>query len=141
MSADAAIQVRNKVTELARLNAFLAAFWASNQLPKDAMFGLAVALEEIFANVIFHGYRDGGEHAIHVALALRDRVVSLTVEDDGVPFNPLDAPAADDTAPLEERPIGGLGIHLVRKLMDELEYARKGNRNRLVVRKRVSGSA
>ena len=141
MSADAAIQVRNDVTELARLNEFLAAFWASNQLPKDAMFGLDLALEEIFTNVIFHGHRDGGEHAIHVGLALRDRVVSLTVQDEGVPFNPLDAPAADDTAPIEERPIGGLGIHLVRKLMDEIAYAREGNRNRLVVRKRVSRTA
>jgi anti-sigma regulatory factor (Ser/Thr protein kinase) len=140
MSADVAIQVRNHVTELARLHAFLAAFWASNQLPKDALFGLDLALEEIFANVIFHGYRDGGEHAIHVGLALRGRVVSLTVEDEGVPFNPLDAPAADDTSPIEARPIGGLGIHLLRKLMDEIEYAREGNRNRLVVRKRVSGS-
>jgi anti-sigma regulatory factor (Ser/Thr protein kinase) len=68
-------------------------------------------------------------------------VVSLTVENEGVPFNPLDAPAANDTAPIEERPIGRLGIHLLRKLMDEIEYAREGNRNRLVVRKRVSGSA
>jgi anti-sigma regulatory factor (Ser/Thr protein kinase) len=68
-------------------------------------------------------------------------VVSLTVQDEGVPFNPLDAPAADDTAPIEERPIGGLGIHLVRKLMDEIAYAREGNRNRLVVRKRVSWKA
>ena len=140
MSADAAIQVRNHVTELARLHEFLAAFWASNQLPKDAMFDLDLALEEIVTNVIFHGYRDGGEHAIHVGLALRDRVVSLTVEDEGVPFNPLDSPAADDTSPIEARPIGGLGIHLLRKLMDEIEYAREGNRNRLVVRKRVSGS-
>ena len=141
MSADAAIQVRNNVTELARLHEFVAAFWASNQLPKDAMFDLDLALEEIVTNVIFHGYRDGGEHAIHVGLALRDRVVALTVEDEGLPFNPLDAPAADDTAPIEERPIGGLGIHLVRKLMDEIEYAREGNRNRQVVRKRASGSA
>jgi anti-sigma regulatory factor (Ser/Thr protein kinase) len=139
MSADAAIQVRNHVTELARLHEFLAAFWALNQLPKDALFGLDLALEETFANVIFHGYRDGGEHAIHVGVTLRDRVVSLTVEDEGVPFNPLNAPAAD-TTPVEDRPIGGLGIHLVRRLMDEIEYAREGNRNRLVVRKRVSGS-
>ena len=141
MNAVAAIQVRNDVVELERLNEFLAAFWASNQLPKQAMFDLNVALEEIFTNVIFHGYRDGGEHAIHVELALRERVVSLTVEDEGIPFNPLDAPPSDETTSIEERSIGGLGIHLVRKLMDGVEYARAGNRNRLVVTKRISGGA
>src|SRR6266581_2233857 len=113
MSADASIQVRNDIAELERLIEFLAAFWTSNQLPKDAMFDLNLALEEIFTNVIFHGYRDGGEHAINVALALRDSVVSLTVEDEGIPFNPLDAPAPDQAASIGQRSIGGLGIHLV----------------------------
>jgi serine/threonine-protein kinase RsbW len=141
MNAVAAIQVRNDVVELDRLNEFLAAFWASNQLPKDAMFDLNVVLEEIFTNVVFHGYRDGGEHEIHVELALRDKMVSLTVEDEGIPFNPLHAPAPDETASIEERSIGGLGIHLVRKLMDGVQYAREGNRNRLVVTKRISEDA
>jgi serine/threonine-protein kinase RsbW len=135
------IQVRNDVAELGRLNEFLTAFWTSNQLPKDAMFDLNLVLEEIFTNVVFHGYRDGGEHAVYVGLALQGGTVSLTVEDDGVPFNPLDVPDVDVTAPIGERSIGGLGIHLVRKLMDRVEYARERNRNRLVVTKRVSGIA
>jgi serine/threonine-protein kinase RsbW len=135
------IEVRNDVAELERLNGFLNAFWTSNQLPKDALFDFNLVLEEIFTNVVFHGYQDEDEHAVYVGLTLEDGTVSLTVEDEGTPFNPLEAPDVDVNRPIGERRIGGLGIHLVRKLMDRLEYAREGNRNRLVMTKRVSRSA
>jgi serine/threonine-protein kinase RsbW len=59
------------------------------------------------------------------------------VEDDGQPFNPLEAPEVDTTKPLEERTIGGLGIHLVRKLMDGLDYQRQGDRNLLTMKKKT----
>ena len=140
MKGNGTTKVRNDVAELERLNEFLAAFWASYQLPEDAMFDFNLALEEIFANVVLYGFRDAGEHEIHGGLDVQNDTVSLTVEDDGVPFNPLDAPDADVTASIDERPIGGLGIHMVRNLMDGIEYAREGNRNRLVMTKRVFGS-
>jgi len=140
MNGSGTIQVRNDVAELERLNQFLAAFWASNELPEDAIFDFNLALEEVFANVVLYGFQDGGEHEVDIALESQNGMVSLTVEDEGVPFNPLDAPDVDVTASLEDRPIGGLGILLVRKLMDGIEYAREGNRNRLVMTKRVSGS-
>jgi anti-sigma regulatory factor (Ser/Thr protein kinase) len=63
--------------------------------------------------------------------------VTVTVEDDGVPFNPLEATEPDLDRPLEERSIGGLGIHLVKNLMDDVEYRREAGRNYLVMRKRV----
>ncbi len=85
-----------------------------------------------------HGFRDPGEHEIHVELGFENGSVCLTVEDGGVPFNPLEAPEVDVTAPLGERRIGGLGIYLVRKLMDRVEYIRDGNRNRLRMEKRVT---
>jgi serine/threonine-protein kinase RsbW len=59
------------------------------------------------------------------------------VEDDGQPFNPLEAPEVDTTKPLEERTIGGLGIHIVRKLMDGLEYQRHEGKNLLVLKKHL----
>jgi serine/threonine-protein kinase RsbW len=64
--------------------------------------------------------------------------MKVEVEDDGQPFNPLEAPEADTTKPLEERTLGGLGIHLVRKLMDDLEYRRHEGKNLLVMKKRLS---
>jgi serine/threonine-protein kinase RsbW len=140
MSAKVAIQARNALVELDRLNEFLAAFWASNQLPEDAIFDFNLSLDEVFTNIVQHGYTDLLDHEIDIELLLENGTVVITVEDEGVPFNPLDVPEADVTLPLHERSIGGLGIFLVRKLMDEIEYSRSGNRNRLVMKKKVPWS-
>jgi anti-sigma regulatory factor (Ser/Thr protein kinase) len=138
MTTKAGVDVRNDFAELERLYEFLTAFWVANRLEQDAVLDLNLALEEAFTNVLMHGFRDPGEHEIHVELAFENNVVCLTVEDGGIPFNPLEAPDVDVTAPLGERRIGGLGIYLVRKLMDRVEYAREGNRNRLRMEKRVT---
>ena len=62
-------------------------------------------------------------------LSVESGEIRVNVEDDGKPFNPLDAPEADTAKPLEERTVGGLGVHLVRKLMDGLEYQRRDGKN------------
>jgi serine/threonine-protein kinase RsbW len=139
MSATEVIRVRNDFEELGRLNEFLAAFWRSNHLPEDALLDLNLALEETFANVVMHAFEDRAGHEIQVEVGFENQTVRLTVEDEGVPFNPLNAPEVDVTAPLAERAVGGLGIYLVRKLMDRLEYTRDGDRNRLVMEKRLFG--
>ncbi len=73
-----------------------------------------------------------------VSLALDDGELALCLEDDGPAFDPLAAPMPDLDAPIEDRPIGGLGIHLLREMMDELEYTRLDSRNRLTLRKRIA---
>lgn len=128
---------RNDVSELARLSEFLAAFGDRASLPEDFRGDLELALEEIFVNAATHGHPEGGEHAISVRISLDGSVVTLVVEDDGVPFNPLEARLVDLDLPVAERGIGGLGIHLVKGVMDELEYARLEGRNRLVMRKKL----
>lgn len=72
-----------------------------------------------------------------ISLTLDDGSVVLCVEDDGPAFDPLAAPEPDLDAPLEDRPVGGLGIHLLREMMDTLDYVRRDDRNRLILRKRV----
>jgi serine/threonine-protein kinase RsbW len=104
------------------------------------MHDLNLALEEILANIISYGYSDNREHEIRVNLSVEPGKVRVDVEDDGQPFNPLEAPEADTTKPLEERTIGGLGIHLVRKLMDGLEYKRQGEKNLLTIKKKTQKS-
>jgi anti-sigma regulatory factor (Ser/Thr protein kinase) len=74
-----------------------------------------------------------------VYLGLESGSVVLAVEDDGVPFNPLQAQEVDIGTPPEERRVGGLGIHIVRNVMNELKYTRQDGRNRLVMRKRFAG--
>jgi serine/threonine-protein kinase RsbW len=137
MTQEAFLTVRNNPSELERLNDFLSRFWTENSLPGDLAMDTGLALEEVFSNVVQYGYRDSAEHDILVRLAVDDGAVVLTVEDDGVPFNPIEAPPVDTSLPLEQRPVGGLGIHLVRSLMGEVEYARLNGRNRLVMRKQI----
>ena len=96
-----------------------------------------LVLEETVANVILYGYRDAREHTIDVTLSIHGPDVILTVADDAMAFNPLLAPPPELDKPLEERPIGGLGIHLVRSMMDDVQYARRDGRNILTMRKRL----
>jgi serine/threonine-protein kinase RsbW len=135
--AQAHLTVHNDLSELSRLSDFLAAFFTQTGLPADLVEDFELALEEVFVNAVMHGYPDGGEREIFVNIALEDGVVRLAVEDDGVPFNPLEAPLMDLDLPLEERGVGGLGIHLVKGVMDNLEYTRPKGRNRLVMQKKV----
>ena len=92
-----------------------------------------LALEEILSNVIRHGYAEPGKHEISVCIRVGDGRVDLQVEDDGREFDPLSAPEVDLDVPLEERRVGGLGIHLLRKMASEIRYLREDGRNRLRV--------
>ncbi len=137
MVAQASIQLKNDLAELERLSQAIADFGAESGLSAQFLFSVNLALGEIVTNVISYGYEDSGDHMITVRFLLGEGELTAEVEDDGRPFNPLDAPEPDLDAPLEDRPIGGLGIHLVRKVMDRLEYRRRAGKNLLVMKKRV----
>jgi len=107
-------------------------------LPARCVARLHLALEEHLANIIAHGANHGPAGTITVRFALEPAALRVEIEDSDCPFNPLDAPAVDTSVPLDEKPLGGLGILLIRKSVDELEYRRAGNRNVLVMRNRLS---
>jgi serine/threonine-protein kinase RsbW len=116
------------------------AFFATHGLSVDTTWPLLVALDEVLSNVLRHGYGGReGEGRIEVAFSLRDGVIELTVADDAGPFDPLALPDPDTTRPVEDRPLGGLGILFVKQLMDEVAYERREGRNRLTCRKKVGG--
>jgi sigma-B regulation protein RsbU (phosphoserine phosphatase) len=137
MTEGVEIHLRNQLSELARLRGTLTEFGRQHGLRDNVLRDLNLALEEIVTNIISHGYTDGREHEIRVRLGIEAQEMRVEVEDDGKPFNPLEAPEADITTPLEERAEGGLGIHLVRKLTDGLEYRWHGGRNLLVMKKQL----
>jgi anti-sigma regulatory factor (Ser/Thr protein kinase) len=134
------VVVANDIAEVERLHRSVSQFCAEHGLSSEIEGDLSLALEEILVNVIRHGHPEGGKHDIQVQLSLEQDCVIATVEDDGMPFNPLEAPEPDLDSPIEIRPIGGLGIHLVRNITDGLEYHRNEGRNRLVMRKHISRS-
>ncbi len=134
------VTIRNRLDELDRLFAGIDGFAAEQHLSDDDAYLIHLVLDEIVVNVIRHGFDDDRDHDIVVALAIDEAgVLSIRVEDDGRPFNPLDRPPPDLTIPVEERPIGGLGIFITRQSVDEMSYRRDGGRNILTMTKTLSG--
>jgi anti-sigma regulatory factor (Ser/Thr protein kinase) len=131
------MKLHNKLSELALANQTLTEFGRQHGLPDGVLHDLKLALEEILTNVISYGYTDSREHEIRVRLSIEPGEMRVDVEDDGKPFNPLEAPKADTTKRLEDREPGGLGIDLVRKLTDGLEYQRHEGKNLLVMKKHL----
>src|SRR5574337_112145 len=114
--------LRNRLSELKRISKAVSAWCRENNISSAVEFHVNLALDEIISNVIRYGWKDPGEHQFYVRLSLLNDEVTVEIEDDATPFNPLGVPAPDLDRPLDERPVGGLGIHLVRQVMDGLEY-------------------
>ena len=129
----ASITLRGEAAELVRLEAFAEAFARNCALADDERSRLLVILEELFTNVVEHAYEGVQFAAGSVAVTLGWKHGRLTIDfvDDGPPFDPLAHSAPDLDAPPEQRPIGGLGILIVRALVDEARYWREGRRNHL----------
>lgn len=137
MSGTAAgIRVANRLTELERVSHIVEELGVRHGMPARTVFEISLALDEVLTNIITYAYDDRDDHEIAVRLAVADDVLTVEVEDDGRPFNPLDVPTPDVTQPVEDRPVGGLGVHLVRRVMSGLEYRRERDKNILVMRKR-----
>lgn len=123
--------------EVAKVQAAIADFATAEGIPASVRRTMQVVVDELFANIATHGVagRDGGEATIEV-MRSADRV-TITVSDNGPAFDPFSHEAPDTSLPVEERPIGGLGLHLVRTMMDEVSYHRRGDRNVIVLIKRL----
>ncbi len=101
--------------------------------PADLTFWVNLVLEEITVNVVNYG---GEVNEIEVSLASNSDSITIEIIDNGSPFDPLsDAPKPDTDSKMEDRRIGGLGIHIVRTVMDELHYRREEGKNHLVMTK------
>jgi anti-sigma regulatory factor (Ser/Thr protein kinase) len=109
-----------------------------HQVSFEAMYLVSLAIEELVTNCIKYGYDDSQEHTIDIVLCVEDATLTMDVVDDGHPFNPLEAPRPDLSLPVEDRPIGGLGLHLLRELADNVSYERRDGTNRLTLTKRMS---
>jgi sigma-B regulation protein RsbU (phosphoserine phosphatase) len=137
LSSAIVVELKNNLSEIERLTRIADDFGRRHHIDAEASHHLKVALDEILTNIISYAYADAEEHSIVTRFSLEQGQLTVQVEDDGRPFNPLNAPEPDTKQLLEERPIGGLGIYLMRKLMDEVEYRRQNDRNILVMKLKV----
>jgi anti-sigma regulatory factor (Ser/Thr protein kinase) len=124
-------------SELSALRQFMGAFWSEQGLSEPALFPFDLALEEVFTNIVMHGLPPAGD-LVEVSLALEEGRVTLCIADGGPAFDPLqEAPAPDLDADLDARSIGGLGVFLVKELMDTVTYQYRDRKNVLTMSKRV----
>jgi serine/threonine-protein kinase RsbW/sigma-B regulation protein RsbU (phosphoserine phosphatase) len=133
VNAVAELRIRNQLDELARASAWLAQFAEGLALPTETLFRLDLGLTEALNNVVAYAYADAAEHEIRIRIAAEGDAVRLEVEDDGRAFDPLQAERPPPPGNLEEAPIGGLGIHLIRSMLDECHYRREAGWNRLTL--------
>jgi anti-sigma regulatory factor (Ser/Thr protein kinase) len=139
MSESLTIPVRNELAELERVALLIEEFGRRHGLPTRTVFELNLAIDEVLTNIISYAFLDTVAHEIVVRLSTTtpSGTVVVEIEDDGQPFDPTCCAPPDLTQPIDDRPVGGLGIHLVRRLMDSLAYRRQRDKNVLAMRKFV----
>ncbi len=136
MSAPLRMTLANNLAAHLRLAEALTAWAAAEGIDPALVTTFELAFDEVLANIVSYAYDDGGEHAIEVSCSWDGTTLSAEVVDDGKAFDPLRAPPPDLDSSLEERAVGGLGLFLVRELMDEVRYRREEGRNHLRLAKR-----
>ncbi len=130
-------ELENKLSELDELGEHLECFLESFDLSKKCMFQIRYAVDELFSNIILHGYMDCKAHLVKLKLSCGKGILTIRMEDDGIAFDPTKAPRPDTQKPLDERSEGGLGIHTSRHFVDGLYYERIGNTNVLKLKKNI----
>ena len=130
--------IRNRREELKRVRDAVDRLGEECRLAAGIVEDMQVALDEVLTNILNYAYTDDGEHKIRIRLRVVDGALEATVEDDGKPFNPLQIAPPDTRAPLRERKVGGVGVHFVRNLMNEVTYDRADGCNRLVLKRKLT---
>ncbi|NOU93621.1 ATP-binding protein [Paenibacillus sp. LMG 31456] len=138
MNKQVIMELKNDLAELVRLHDWFSEWSGPLSIDSKTLFHLNLVCDELITNTILYGYQAIGEpreHKIEVHLIVEGNDIELLIIDDGVAFDPLSLTAADTTLGMDERSIGGLGIHFVREVMDEVAYERIGERNTIRLKK------
>lgn len=134
------IDLRYAIEEIARLQGSVGAFAEPWNIPRSVLNHFMLAIEEIVSNVIVHGADplDADQAAIKISLSCDDNALSCEIIDGGAGFDPFaDAPEPDLSSALDERRLGGLGVHIVKRVVDAYSYERRDNRNHIVLIKKI----
>ena len=136
MTAKLSLKIEASPDALDRINDEIESLSRQEEWPSDLFFTTNLVVEELGLNVINHAYR-GQSGEFEIIITSEEQAITVEIIDNGPPFNMLqDAPLPDVEAEIEERPVGGLGIHLVKTMMDELHYKRDQGKNHLTLVKR-----
>lgn len=131
------IILTNDISEINKLTEFVEEIGNKLSLAPDVVFNLNLVLEEAVVNIINYAYPKEEHQSIYLSATLHEGSIILVLTDTGVEFDPTMAPEADITLSAEERPIGGLGIFLIRQIMNEVRYDRIDGKNVLTMEKKL----
>jgi sigma-B regulation protein RsbU (phosphoserine phosphatase) len=134
------LKIVNRLEEIARVSDAINSFAERHGLDSRTRRQLNVVFDELLNNTISYGYEDDDEHEIELTIAVSGGRLYATISDDGRPFNPFDGGAPDTSLSVEDRPIGGLGVHLVRNVMDRVSYERRGANNVVLLEKQLESA-
>src|SRR5215471_14054638 len=132
------IVIGNTIAEMRKVVHFVEQFGSDHEIPQSTTNDLNVCLDELLNNTISYGYADEARHEIVVTLSMVDGVLTAELRDDGIPFDPNQSTPVARSGDLKSRKIGGLGLHFVKALMDEVGYRRTGPFNETKLTKRIS---
>jgi len=136
MAGRLSLDLESSLDVLGEITEAVEAFGAEQEWPADLLFHVQLVLDELASNVINHGYGASG-HRFQITIQSRQEAVQVEVVDEARAFDPLhETPAATIDAGVAEREVGGLGVHIVKQLMDEMEYRRENGKNRLTLVKK-----
>ena len=131
------IRITNSLDEIGTLAEFIEDLGAELSLSMETTMHINLALEEAVSNIIMYAYPQEGEHEIILKTTATDQQLIFLLTDSGLSFDPTNAPEVDINIPAEERQIGGLGIFLIRRIMNEVSYQRLDGENHLVMKKNL----
>ncbi|MCK9414292.1 MAG: ATP-binding protein [Prolixibacteraceae bacterium] len=134
---DTVLKVENRLDELNRVASFLNDLGVEWALNERLVNSLNLVLEEALSNIILYGYNDELRHTIEIYFKNLGDEIFISIVDDGMAYNPTLRPDPDISLSVEDRPVGGLGVFLIKKLMDSAEYLREGNKNILNLKKNM----
>ena len=133
MAEELNVTIPARLSEVRELSSMVEEFGDANGLPDPKVFVINLALDELITNTVTHGLEDKADAEIRIRMRVRADTLILVMEDNGQPFDPTEDTNADITSSLEERAIGGLGLHLVKSFADRVSYEFVEGRNRLTM--------
>ncbi len=135
LSDDRTLLIKNKIDELSKVPSFLEELIREWGLTDAILFNLNLAIEEALSNTILYGYNDSNDHFIELSIKIENRQITVIIEDDAVEFDPTTLNDPEIFQPAEKRTVGGLGVFLIKKLMDNVKYKRVDKKNILTLTK------
>ncbi len=136
MKQDKQLIIQNNINELNRVVEFLETVEEQWNLPPSIVLNINLVLEEALTNIIFYAYPQNTENEIEIELSEEDHKITIVITDRGIAYDPTKKEDPDIHLPLEERSVGGLGIFMIKNIMDKVSYQRIDNTNRLTLEKK-----